>query len=169
MQQMQKRARLALTLGLAVALDLDDAQALKLGDTVAKFADRRRAIHEQLHDAHQTLRRAAQGEKVAGPEVDQAIAKVLDARAQIQAIDRELVGSVTKDLAPDKKARAILFLDRFQRRFGRGGPGMDRGMMHGPGGGPMMRGRMGMDLERGPGAMAGNCPGPDCGWDPDDD
>lgn len=83
----QKRARLALTLGLAVALDLDDAQALKLGDVVAKFGDRRRAALEQVRDARLTLRKAAQGEKVGGREVDQAIAKVLDGRAQIQTID----------------------------------------------------------------------------------
>ncbi len=171
-QQMQKRARLALTLGLAVALDLDQAQALKLGDTVGRFADRRRAIHEQLRDAHETLRRAAHGEKVAPGDVDQAITKLLDGRQQVQAIDRELVGAVTKDLAPEKKARAVLFLEHFQRRFGRGGPGMHMGpgMMHGPGGGPGMHGRMGM-MGAGPGpAMAGACPGPDCaGWDSDDD
>ncbi len=172
--QMQKRARLALTLGLAVALDLDDAQALKLGQTVAKFADRRRAIHEQLRDAQQTLRRAAQGEKVSGPDVDQAIAKALDGRAQILALDRELVGAVTKDLSPEKKARAVMFLAKFQRRFGHGamrhgdGPGMmmhGPGMMRGPGGpggpGPGMHGATGM-LEPGGGAMAS-------GFDPDDD
>ena len=168
-QSAQKRARLALTLGLSMALDLDDAQALRLGDTVAKFAERRRAIHEQLRDAHQTLRKAAQGEKIAGPEVDQAIAKVLDGRAQMQAVDRELVQTVTKDLSPEKKARAVLFLGRFQRRFGRGGPGMHM-MMHGPGGpdGPGMRGgRTGMEMEmgHGHGAMAGN--DPEFDWDED--
>ncbi len=171
--QMQKRARLALTLGLAVALDLDDAQALKLGQTVSKFADRRRAIHEQVRDARETLRRAAHGEKVAGADVDQAIAKALDGRAQLVALDRELVGAVTKDLSPEKKARAVMFLANFQRRFGRGGmghghgPGMMQGpgMMRGPGGpggpGPGMHGATGM-LEPGAGAMAG-------GFDPDDD
>ncbi|HEY6097877.1 MAG TPA: hypothetical protein VIW03_00510, partial [Anaeromyxobacter sp.] len=170
---MQKRARLALTLGLAEALDLDQAQALKLGDVVAKFVDRRRAVHEQVRDARVTLRKAAQGEKVAAADVDQAIAKVLDGRAQIQAIDRELVGAVTRDLTPEKKARAVLFLGRFQSRFGRGGgPGMHPGM---PGGGPGpggqgLRGgpRQGlegrMEMEPGP-AFAGGCPGPDCDWD----
>jgi hypothetical protein len=169
-EMMQKRARLALTLGLATTLDLDDAQALKLGSTVAKFADRRRAVHEQLRAAHDTIRKAAQGEKVSGPEVDQAIAKLLDGRAQIQAIDRELVQTVTKDLSPEKKARAVLFLGRFQRRFGRGGPGMHMMMHGGPGGpdGPGMRGPhtgMEMEMDSGRGTMAGN--GPDLDWDED--
>lgn len=173
-QAMQKRARLALTLGLAVALDLDDAQALKLGDTVAKFGERRRAIHEQLRDARQTLRKAAQGEKVGGADVDQAIAKMLDGRAQIQAIDRDLVTAVTKDLTPEKKARAVLFLARFERRFGRGEPGMHRGMMRGgpggPGGGAGMGGgpTTGMQMgPMGPGAMAGAWSSPDGDWDDD--
>jgi hypothetical protein len=168
-EMMQRRARLALTLGLATALDLDEAHALRLGDTVAKFTDRRRAVHEQLRDARQTLERAAQGEKVSGQEVDQAIAKILDGRAQIQAIDRELVQAVTKDLPPDKKARAVLFLGKFQRHFGRGA-GMHMMMRRGPGGpgGPGMRGGppTGMD-DQGPGAMMGAFVGPD-DWDADE-
>jgi hypothetical protein len=177
-QAMQKRARLALTLGLSMALDLDDAQALRLGDTIAKFSDRRRALHDQLRDARQTLRKAAQGEKVSGADVDQAIAKTLDGRAQMQALDRDLVTAVTKDLSPEKKARAVLFLSRFERRFGRGGPGMpgmhehehgmNPGMMRGPGGpgGPGMRGTTGMEMgPMGPGSMAGAWSGDD--WDED--
>ena len=180
-EMVQKRARLALTLGLAVALDLDEPQALKLGEVVARSAERRRAIHDQVRDAHQVLRRAAGGEKVAASEVDQAIARIQDGRAQLQALDRELVASVTKDLSPEKKARAVLFLEKFHRRFGAvgpgPGPGMRPGMQHGPGmmrGGPGrgppgqgMRGGppMGMDPEDGPGSMAGLCPGPDCDFE----
>ena len=171
----QRRARLALTLGLATALDLDEAQALRLGDTVARFTERRRALHEQMRDAQQTLRKAAQGEKVSAADVDHAIAKMLDGRAQVQAQDRELIAAVTKDLTPEKKARAVLFLSKFQRRFGGGGPGMHMGhqgmpgMMRGPGGpgGPGMRGgpATGAMMEQGPGAMAGVCAGGDCDWD----
>ena len=52
-EHMEKRMRLARTLGLAEALDLDSAQALKLGDSIAKFDERRLAAHQQLHDAKQ--------------------------------------------------------------------------------------------------------------------
>jgi hypothetical protein len=172
-ERMEKRMRLARTLGLAEALDLDSAQALKLGDEISKFDDRRLAAHKQLRDANQVLRAAARGDKAEAAAVDQAIQKALDARAQIQAVDREVVATVTKGLTPDKKARAVLFLAKFQGRFGpgpgmmRGGPGMHRGM--GPGNG-MGSGRgMGM----GPGAM-GMGPGPGAGpmasggWDDED-
>jgi hypothetical protein len=136
-QRMEKRMRLARTLGLAEALDLDEPAALKLGQTMAKFDDRRAAVRKQLRDTREVLVRAAKGEKVSAAEVDQAITKGLDGRAQILAINREMVGAVTKDLTPEKKARAVIFLAKFQRRFA-GPPHMRPGMM-GPGGqGPGM-------------------------------
>lgn len=160
--RMERRMRLVRTLGLAEALDLDEAQALKLGQAVAKFDEKRLAAHQQLHDAHQALRRAATGEKASAAEVDQAIKRALDARAQLQALDRDVVNVVTKDLSPEKRARAVLFLGQLERRFGPG-PGM--GKRHG-----MMRGRGGMGMGMGPGqgGMAqGACP--DCPWDDDGD
>ncbi len=156
-ERMEKRMRLARTLGLAEALDLDAPAALKLGEAIGKFDDRRVAVHKQSREAREVLRRAAQGEKVAAADVDQAIAKALDARAQLAAIDRETVATVTKDLTPEKKARAVLFLSKFQKRFP-GGPGMHGPGMMGPGGG---RGE-GMDRRgggRGPGGGYGMGPG----------
>jgi hypothetical protein len=132
-ERFERRARLARTLGLAEALDLDPEQALKLGEAVAKFDDRRVTFHRQLRDARQIIRRAAQGDpKVPPAEVDAAVQRALDARAQMHALDKEIIATVTRDLPPEKKARAFLFLERFQRRFGpdpRMAPGMGRGMM----------------------------------------
>ena len=157
-----KRGKLALTLGLAEALDLDDAQALKLRDAVEKFHQKRQPLHAQMREAMQVVRKAADGEKVEAAAVDQAIAKLTDLRAQAQAADKELVQAVTKDQPPQKKARAVLFLTRFQHRMeermgpmGRGGrgPGMP-GMMRGPGRG---MGPCGQGL--GPCGGAGTGPG----------
>jgi hypothetical protein len=180
-ERMEKRMRLARTLGLAEALDLDAPQALKLGETVSKFDDRRQAAHKQLFEAQQVLRRAAQGEKVAPAEVDQAIQKAFDARAQVQAIDREAFSAISKDLSPEKKARAVLFLAKFQNRFGPRGPAM-RAVMHGgrggpggPGGGMGPGGAMGPGAGMGPGAMGMMGPGDgaptddDGPWADDDD
>lgn len=136
-QRMQKRMHLALTLGLAEALDLSGAQALKVHEQLEKMTPRRAAAHQQLREATQLLRRSAKGEKVAAGDVDQAVTKLLDARAQLQAIDRDLVTTVTKDQPPEKRARAVLFLARFHQRVMQGFGGMrhrmGRGMM-GPGG-----------------------------------
>jgi Spy/CpxP family protein refolding chaperone len=139
-----KRAKLALTLGLAEALDLDDAQALKLRDAVEKFHQKREPLHTQLRETMQVLRTAADGDKADAAAVDQALARLLDLRAQAQVADRELVQAVTRDQPPAKKARAVLFLSRFQHRMeermgpmGRGGhrglPGMRRGQGRGMG------------------------------------
>jgi hypothetical protein len=149
--RMEKRMRLARTLGLAEALDLDAPAALKLGDTIGKFDDRRVAVHKQMREAGEVLRRAAQGEKVSAGDVDAAIQKGLDARAQLATIDRETVAAVTQGLTPEKKARAVLFLAKFQRRFHGHGPGMGPGMM-GPGGG---RGMMGPGMGGHPGGRGG--------------
>jgi hypothetical protein len=153
MEHMQKRMRLARTLGLAEALDLDTAQALKLGETLAKFDDKRKAARKQGIDAREVLRKAAQGDKTVAGDVDGAIGRLLDSRAQLQATDKEMLAAVTKDLAPEQKARAALFLGRFRERierhmmpFGPGGAGgMHHGMMpggmqgRGPGMGPGMK------------------------------
>jgi hypothetical protein len=165
-ERMEKRMRLARTLGLAEALDLGAAEALKLGEAVARFDDRRLAAHKQVHDGRAVLRRAAQGEPIAAPEVDAAIQKVLDGRAQIQGVDREIVATVTKDLTPERKARAVLFLSKFQNRFGPGmGPG--RHGRDGRGTGPGMRGR-GMGPRDGMGPMGMGPPDGDEQWDDDE-
>lgn len=145
-----RRGRLALTLGLAEALDLDEAQALKLRDVVQKQEPRRQAAHAQRQEAAKLLRRAAGGEKVTAADVDQAIAKAFDARAQLEAADKELVQAVTKDLAPEKRARAALFLARFHARMG-GFPGMGPG----DGAGRHGHGPRGPGMGKGPGMGMG--------------
>jgi hypothetical protein len=68
--------------------------------------------------------------------VDQALARLHDARAQVQVLDKEFVGAVTRDLSPQKKARAVLFLGKFHARMMRHGPMDGRAGPHGPGHGP---------------------------------
>ncbi len=185
-EMMEKRARLARTLGLAVTLDLEPAQALKLGEAISKFDDRRMAARKQMRDAHDVLHRAAHGEKVEAAAVDQAIQRGLEARGQLQAIDKETIAVVTQGLTPEKKARAVLFLAKFQSRFGHrhgpGGPGMGGpGQMHGPGmhgpgrgmggpGGPGMGPGMGgmAHLDAMPMDDGGGFGEPDATWGNDD-
>jgi hypothetical protein len=146
-QRMQKRMHLALTLGLAETLDLTSAQALKLNEQIEKMAPRRQAVRQRMREAAEVLRRSAKGEKVAAADVDQAVTSLLDARAQLQAIDREFVTTITKDQPPEKRARAVLFLARFHRRAMQGFGGMGHHMghgMHGPEGHGMRHGEQGM-------------------------
>jgi hypothetical protein len=150
-EMMQKRLRLARTVGLAEALDLDDAGALKARDILARFDDRRTPLRRQLRDNIRIIGDAARGDQAALGQVDGALQKLREARTQLQALDHEMFQQLTQGLPPQKKARAALFLARFHERAihmrmhggagfggGRGGP---RGAMmdEGPGGqGPGM-------------------------------
>jgi len=139
-----RRAKLALTLGLAEALDLDDAQALKLRGVVDQFEAKRAPLMQQQQEAMKAVRQAADAEKPDAAGVDQSVAKLLEARDRLHALDRELVQAIVKDLPAQKKARAVLFLGRFHQRMqkrmgpaGRGGH--QRHRMDGrPGAGPTM-------------------------------
>lgn len=176
-EKMMKRMRLARTLGLAEALNLDPAQALKLGDAMSKFDDRRKAVHQQLVEARDALRKAARDDKATAAEVDGAITKALDARAQLGAIDKESLAAVTKDLTPEQKARAVLFLAHFRQRIEQhlmmmhAGKGMGGDHSHmGPGmmnhEGMMMKGGpQGMMMQGENGQMAARRPGDDAGAD----
>jgi hypothetical protein len=91
----------------------------------------------------------------------------------MNGLDKETLSIVTKELSPEKKARAALFLGRFEQHMmggpgGRGGMGPGKGMRGGRGGrgmgghGPGMgRGEMGM---AGPHDACPNCP-----WEEDEE
>ena len=135
--QMQKRMRIARTLGLTEALDLDDAGAMRARDVLARFDERRAPLRKQVRDNVRILRDAARGDKEAVPQVDAALQRLRDARNQLQSLNSEMLQQVTQGLSPEKKARAALFLARFQERehriFGRGPGGPGHGS-HGRGG-----------------------------------
>jgi len=162
-EHMQKRMRLARTLGLAEALDLDEAGAMKLRDTMARFDERRAPIVKQIRDDMRVLHDAASGDKAAAGQVDASIKRLREARSNMQNLHNELLGQITQGLSPERKARAALFLGRFHERAGRMAPkhgcpacGRARGMGMGPGGpGGGMPGGQGM----GPGP--GGVPPPD--------
>jgi hypothetical protein len=170
--RMEKRMRLARTLGLAEALDLSEAEAIRMRDVLARFDEKREPLRKQVGEARQTLRKAARGDAAAQKGVDDALKRLRDLRGQMFALRDELFQAITKDLTPERKARAALFMERFRERMGgkmgevrervrelrfRRDPGGPGGMgPGGPGGmGPGGPGGMG-----GPGMMG---PGPGMG------
>jgi Spy/CpxP family protein refolding chaperone len=125
---MEKRMRLARAMGLAEALDLDEKQAEKMREVLGRFDDQRKPIMQQVHDGMEVLRKAAKGDKASQGQVDDSVQKVFDARSRMTALDKEMFQAIAKDLSPEKRARAAVFLAHFQGRFGAGmGPGMERG------------------------------------------
>ncbi len=158
----EKRMRLARTLGIAEALDLNDAQALQVNETLAKFDQQRLPLLRQLHDSMEILRHAANGDAAAAPQVDQAVQRLFDARTQLQSINREAFQALTKGLTPEKRARLLIFLSRFQHRFGREGAGPGEGHWQGQTGHGSGAGRgHGMGMSSGSSMGDAGCPGCD--------
>ncbi len=171
LDRVEKRMRVARALGLAEALDLDAAEATRLAEALERLDQKRQPAHKQQDEAMQVLRQAARGDKETQAKVDDAVKKLFEARAQLAALDRETYDAVAKGLPPEKRARAAVFLGRFQQRFGRGMAMMGTGMMDGPGMGGMGPG-MGRGMGRGMGMGRGgggqgpgqwSCPD-DCPW-----
>jgi hypothetical protein len=129
--RMQKRMRLARAIGLAEALDLDDAAALRMRDVLARYDERRAPLRKQVGDAMRILRDAAHGDQAAQGQVDPALSRARDARAQLNQLDGQMFDEIAKGLSPDRKAKAALFLVTFRHRAGhvmvRAGRGALRG------------------------------------------
>lgn len=133
----ERRMRMMRLAGLSEALALSDERALKLNHLFEPFDDRRRKVGEQMRDARQVIKRAAEGDEAAHKDLDPAVAKVLDARAQINEIDRDMYKAFAKELTPTQRAKFVVFMGEFRkgmekmarharhRARGPGGPGPD--------------------------------------------
>jgi len=156
-ERIQKRIRLAATLGLSEAIDLDEKGAMRVRDIFVREGEKRVPLIRQIRDNMRIVRDAARGDQAAAGQVDVALGKLREARAQMQKLDEETFQQITSGLSPDKKARAAIFLARFRERArhfammggpgrsGPGGPGRERGPGWGPG-----RGGMGPGMRGGP-------------------
>lgn len=110
----EKHMRMMLVVGMAESMNLSESEAIRLADRIKAFDERRRPIRESMHDGMKTLKAASDGDATALGQVDQATTKVLDGRAQMAALDREMFATISKDLVPQKRAQLALFLARFQ-------------------------------------------------------
>jgi hypothetical protein len=124
---MERRLRMARSLGLAEALDLDEAGTARLNAIMAPFDARRKALLDGIRGDVRTLRHAARrGDPAALAAVDGAVQRLFEARAAVLAIDQEMFAAVSKGMPPGQVARAALFFAQFRQRFGmemRGVPG----------------------------------------------
>ncbi|HET8722687.1 MAG TPA: hypothetical protein VFM53_00695 [Anaeromyxobacteraceae bacterium] len=116
-ERVERRLRLARSLGLAEALDLDEAGTARLAAVMAPFDARRKAVLDGLQADLRTIRLAARG-KGRLAEVDGAVQRVFEGRAQLLAIDREMFQALAKGMPAEQVARMALFFARFRQRFG---------------------------------------------------
>jgi hypothetical protein len=111
-ERAERQTRLMRVVGLAEELELNETQALKMADTMRQFDERRRPLVEQVQESAQVLRSAARGDAQAQSQVDKAVQRVFDARAQLTALDRDMYQALAKDLPPQKRAQLAIFMAR---------------------------------------------------------
>jgi hypothetical protein len=116
-ERAEKQTRMMRVLGLAEELELNETQALKMAETMRQFDEKRRPLLEQVRDSAQVLRQAADGDTSVQSQVDQAVQRVFDARAQLATLDRDMYQSLAKDLSPQKRAQLAIFMARHEGKL----------------------------------------------------
>lgn len=113
----ERRTRMMRVVGLAEELGLDESQALRMADTMRQFDERRRPLMKQVRESAKVLREAARGDASAQSQVDQAVQRVFDARAQLTTLDRDMYQALAKDLPPQKRAQLAIFMARHEAKM----------------------------------------------------
>lgn len=116
-ERVEKQTRMMRVLGLAEELELNEAQALKMAETMRQFDEKRRPLLEQVRDSAQVLRQAADGDTSVQSQVDPAVQRVFDARAQLATLDRDMYQALAKELPPQKRARLAIFMARHEGKL----------------------------------------------------
>lgn len=117
MEQRGERMHLMLVLAISEALELTDAEALKMSDKLKGIEEKRRPLRQAMGEAMKSLRDASEGDQAALGQVDANVAKVLEGRAQMAAMDKELFAQLAQGLTPQKRAKLALVLARVGHEF----------------------------------------------------
>lgn len=120
MEERETKARMLFVVTVAEALELNEAEALRLSDKVKSIEEKRRPIRQAMFAAMREVKAAADGDQAALAQVDSNVQKVLDGRAQMAAMDKEMFAFLSKDLTPQKKAKLALVLARMHELRGAG-------------------------------------------------
>ncbi|MBS1152813.1 MAG: hypothetical protein H6Q89_4511 [Myxococcaceae bacterium] len=127
--EMAKKIHMLLVVGIADALSLNEAEALKMSDKLKGYEEKRRPVRETLGESLRVLKAAADGDTSALAQVDQAVQKLFDGRQQMAALDKEMFAGLSKDLSPQKRAQLAVFLAKFHAEA-RGWKGGGKGRHH---------------------------------------
>lgn len=112
-QRNQARMRMMRLVGLAEALGLDEAQALRIHETMRPFDERRGALEVENAGLAKLVKQAADGDAGALGQVDQALQRMFDNRAEIQQINRQMLETVGQQLSARQRAQMAVFFATF--------------------------------------------------------
>jgi hypothetical protein len=121
LENREQKLRLMYLVAISEALELSDAEALKLSDKLKAIEEKRRPLRQQMGEAMKSLRDAADGDQAALGQVDANVQRVLDGRAQMAAMDKDLFAQLSQGLTPQKRAKLALVLARMGHEFKGGG------------------------------------------------
>jgi len=112
MENREQKARLMYLVAISEALELSDADALKMSDKLKAIEEKRRPLRQQMGEAMKSLRDASEGDQAALGQVDANVQKVLDGRAQMAAMDKDMVTQLAQGLTPQKRAKLAVGVAR---------------------------------------------------------
>lgn len=129
MEAREREMRLMFVVAISEALELSETEALKLSDKLKVIEDKRRPLRQAMGEAMRSLKDAADNDATALPQVDANVQKILDGRAQMAAMDKELFSSLSQGYPPQKRAKLALVLARLNHEL----KGFKKGRHHGGG------------------------------------
>jgi hypothetical protein len=128
-EERERQGRMMLVVAVAEALELNEAQALKLSEKIKTLEEKRRPVREAMHEAMKQVKAASEGDAAALSALDANVQKVLDGRVQMAQLDKELYTSLAEGQAPQKKARLAVVLAKVHAEM-RGMRGGGKGRHH---------------------------------------
>jgi hypothetical protein len=111
----EARVRMRYVLGLAEALELNEAESLKLAEKLKVLSEKRKPVRIQLGEARRAIKAAAEGDMAAQAQVDVNIQKIFDLQTQMAVLNKEMYQVLAKDLSPQKKARLSIALGQLAK------------------------------------------------------
>ena len=112
-QRSESRMRIMRLVGLAEALGIDEAQALRLNETMRSYDERRIALETENSGLARVVKRAADGDAAALGQVDQALQRMFDNRAEIQQLNRQMIEAASRQLSSRQRAQMAVFFATF--------------------------------------------------------
>jgi hypothetical protein len=104
-------------IGLSEALELSEADALRMAQVIRSFQERRRPFQEQVAESARIIKRAADGEPDAVARVDMAIQQMFAARAQMAEFNKEMFGALSQGLSAQQRAKMAIYFAKFHMQL----------------------------------------------------
>jgi len=109
-----RQVRMRQVVGLAEALELTEADALRVSQIIQSFQERRRPLQEQVSESAKIIKRAADGDAAAIAQVDTALSQMFAARTQLTQLNQEMFTTLGQGLTPQQRAKMAIYFAKFQ-------------------------------------------------------